>query len=110
MRQYTRPHVPRPQQQERRKKAKERRVSELHHRPQHDSRQRGVRMRQRGFIEMVDVCDTEVEWGQEDEVCGWDAGEEVEGEDGGAEDEFFCYGALGEGVSGWGRLDRMRKD
>ena len=69
-----------------------------------------MRMRQRGFVEVVDVCDAEVEWGQEDEVRERDAREEMDGDDGGAEDEFFCYRALERGVSGWGKVDRMREE
>jgi hypothetical protein len=49
------------------------------------------------LVEVVDVGDTEVEGGEEDDVSGGGFGEEVEGDDGGAEDDFFGYGALGGG-------------
>lgn len=47
---------------------------------------------------MVDVRDAEVERSDEDEFRGRDAGEKVDGDDGGAEDHFFRYGSL-KGVS-----------
>ena len=56
-----------------------------------------MRMRQSGLVKVVDVRDAEVEWGNEDEIAGRDAGEKMDGDDGGAEDDLFCYWAL-EGV------------
>lgn len=54
------------------------------------------------FVEVVQVGDAEVERGEEDDLRGGEVGEEVEGDDAGAPDEFFAYGALGlvgDGVS-----------
>ena len=53
-----------------------------------------MRVGQGEFVEVVDVRDAEVERGQEDCLRGGgDAGEEVEGDDEGAEDQLFGDGA-----------------
>lgn len=47
------------------------------------------------FVEVMQVGDAEVEWGEEDKgaVRGGGGREEVQGDDGGAEEEFFGDGA-----------------
>ena len=47
------------------------------------------------LVEVVNVRDAEVEGSDEESACWGEVGEEVEGDEEGAEDEFFGYWALG---------------
>lgn len=52
-----------------------------------------MRVGEAEFIEVMDVRDAEVERGEEGDVGGGEAGEEVEGDQHGAKEDFFCQGA-----------------
>jgi hypothetical protein len=73
--------------------AEESRVGELEERAEQDGKQRRVGVCKRELVEMVDVGDAEVE--RCDEGCRrWgDFGEEVDGNEDGAEEDFFGDGA-----------------
>lgn len=59
-----------------------------------DAEGEAVRVVEREFVEMVEVCDTEVEGGCPDDGGGGVPADEVERDDAGAEDDFFGEGAL----------------
>lgn len=61
---------------------------------QEGGEERGVGVCEGVFVEVVDVGEAEVKGGEEDKVGGSGVGEEVEGEEGGAEGYFFGCWAL----------------
>lgn len=58
-------------------------------------------MREAELVEVVDVGEAEDEGGEVEGRVGGRGGEKEEGDGGGAEEEFFCYGSL---------LDHQRLD
>ena len=72
--------------------AEKRRVGELEERAEKDGEKRSVGVGEGEFVEMVDVCDAEVERCDEGYCCGADFSEEVDGDEDGPEEDFFCGG------------------
>lgn len=69
-------------------------VGELEQRAQDGEERRRLRVRQAELVQVVHVCDAEVERGEEDDALGGEVGEDVEGDDEGAPDELFADGTL----------------
>ena len=86
MRQYARGQIAGAQEQEGGVEAEETGVGELEEGAQDGGEERRVRMDQLELVEVVDMGDSEVERGDEDELGERQAGEDVEGDDKGAED------------------------
>lgn len=51
-----------------------------------------MRVREHELVQMVDVGDAEVEGGDEHDLAGGSAGEDVQGDEEGAEEDFFGQG------------------
>lgn len=71
-------------------------VAELEQGAEQGGQEARVRVRQAVLVQMMNVRDAEVERRQEDDVARGQQGEEVQRDDGGAEDDFFGDGALQE--------------
>jgi hypothetical protein len=92
--QYTRPYVARPDKDKGGEEAEQGRVGELEHRAEdgHDEGDFGARDAK--FVEVVDVGDSKVEWGQEYDLLLGEVGEDVQRHNQGAPDDLFANRSL----------------
>jgi hypothetical protein len=104
---------------ERGEPAEEGRVGELEDGAEEDGEEGRVGVSEAEFVEMVDVSDAEVEGCDEGCRRRADFGEEVDGDEDGAEEDFFCDGAGDEvavadpgeeGCRGGGGVDALNEE
>ncbi len=94
MRQHHRGQTGRSEEEKSGVPAEHSRICELDQRTHESREQRRVGMGEGVLIEMVDMGDAKVEWGQKDQTRRREVGQQVQGNKEGAEEDLFGDGAL----------------